>query len=485
MNFDQLTEAAETAETEGRVQTARRFYEEGITRLPEHTLFLGYNLGALLQMKMGDGADARAAYERALAGRAQSARLLRPAGLAELEAAVCENLMLLSLSFEEYELWASRLEKLQPENPILIVQRPRNRELRERGHAWWAVMLVTAKGGYDADPAKDPGRYAASASILQLLLLNRRQLRVPREQHRFAVISYATLCVQAWSKCGVAMVEAGREADLRECAVVLERALPLVEESATANPGDTEMQTILDNMREALAEAAQHCVAASQPVAAVRGSGAARAKISWGQVAVCTIALGAAGYFLRDRLGLAWPWGVLVGALIGALLFERVLSRWRARPQGRSGAIDRAQWEHYSRTTQTAGGEPHQLTLDEVSVEGPVVVLVYRWDEDLSYQEADRLDTRARAYASCAIRDAAIGAGLSCEAGPPHGQRPSWRIAGGIPISLMAAGFDVGEKICWMRVGPTLGIGVMASGSESVAAGLAKGFRSHFKQITV
>lgn len=152
----------------------------------------------------------------------------------------------------------------------------------------------------------------------------------------------------------------------------------------------------------------------------------------------------------------------------------------------RSGAIDRAQWDHYNRTTQTVGGEPHQLTLDEVSVEDPVVILVYRWDEDLSYQEADRLDTRARAYVSCAIRDAAIGVGLSCEAGPPHGQRPSWKIAGeGVPISLMAAGFDVGEKVCWMHVGPVIGIRGRPSKNESMAAGLAKGFQSHFEQILV
>lgn len=334
MDFDQLTQAAETAAAEGHVQTARRFYEEGLTRFPEHTLFLGYNLGALLQMQVGDGSGARAAYERALAGRARSAGLLRPAGLDELEANVCENLMLLSLSFEEYELWANRLERLQPENPILIHQRPRVRDLRERGHAWWASMLVTAKSGYDADPAKDSGRYAASAAILQLLLLNRRQLRVPRDEHRFAVGSYAALTVQAWSKCGVAMVEAGREEDPREFGLVLEQAVPLIEEAATANPADTDMQKALGTMRQALAAAAQHYGPASQPMVAVRGQSAERAKISWGQVAVCTLALAAVGYFLRDRLGSAWPWGALGGALIVALLFERVLSRWRAGTQG-------------------------------------------------------------------------------------------------------------------------------------------------------
>lgn len=151
----------------------------------------------------------------------------------------------------------------------------------------------------------------------------------------------------------------------------------------------------------------------------------------------------------------------------------------------RSGAIDRNQWDHY-KTTQKVGGAPHQLTLSEVSQEGPIVALVYRWDGDLSYEEADKLDTRARAFVSCAIRDAAIGARLSCEAGPPHGQRPSWKIAGqGVPISLVTAGFDIEEKVCWMQVGPIIGIGGRPSGSESVAAELARGFQAKFQRITV
>jgi|GEM_PF-2859574 len=253
MNFEQLTDAAEKASTEGRLRTARTLYQEGLSRFPEHTLFLGYNLGALLQMSAGDGKGAREAYEKALAGSARSTHLLRAAGLEELEANVCENMMLLSLSFDEYEDWAARLEKRQPENPILRDQRPRVRELRERGHAWYSAMLVTAKSGYDADAAKDPGRYAASASILQLLILNRAGLRVPRDEYRFAVVSYGALAAQACAACALAMTGAGREEDLGECDFVIRQALPLVEEFAAANPADSEAAEALGNMRDALA----------------------------------------------------------------------------------------------------------------------------------------------------------------------------------------------------------------------------------------
>jgi hypothetical protein len=165
---------------------------------------------------------------------------------------------------------------------------------------------------------------------------------------------------------------------------------------------------------------------------------------------------------------------------MGATMFD-----WLKR-RTLSGPVRSPRKDHYERTVQNVGGEPRQLTLSDVDVEGAVVALVYRWSDDLNYEEADRLDTRARAYVSCAIPDAAIGAGLSFEAGPPHGQRPSWKIAGGsVPISLMAAGFDVREKCCWMHVGPTMGVSGKPSGRDSVAKGLASGFQSRVGQITV
>ncbi len=41
--------------------------------------------------------------------------------------------MLLSLSYDEYDQWADRLRRLQPDSEILVVQFPRAHELRERG----------------------------------------------------------------------------------------------------------------------------------------------------------------------------------------------------------------------------------------------------------------------------------------------------------------------------------------------------------------
>jgi hypothetical protein len=141
--------------------------------------------------------------------------------------------------------------------------------------------------------------------------------------------------------------------------------------------------------------------------------------------------------------------------------------------------------QHYDETTRRAGGDKCELALVHVEAEGPFLNLVYQWADSLSEQEADNLDTRARAYVACAIYDAAKMAGLSCESGPPHGQRPSWLFGGGrTPISLVNAGFDVSDRTCFMQVGP--GMIAMAARQEGEhLVKLAAGFQAQFSRIIV
>jgi len=125
------------------------------------------------------------------------------------------------------------------------------------------------------------------------------------------------------------------------------------------------------------------------------------------------------------------------------------------------------------------------MSLIHAAMDGPFVTLVYRWEPDLSRGEADRLDTRARAYIACAIYDAAITAGLSCKPGPPHGRRSAWHVGGDrTPISLVNASFDVSDKTCLMQIGA----GMMVRGTPtSVRQGekLISGFQAQFSQIKV
>lgn len=142
--------------------------------------------------------------------------------------------------------------------------------------------------------------------------------------------------------------------------------------------------------------------------------------------------------------------------------------------------------QHYEQTARQAPGNKCDLYLIHSAVDGPMVNLVYQWKPLLSDDEADRLDTRARAYIACAIYDAAITAGLSCQPGAPHGQRPSWHIGGErMSISLVNAGFDVSDKTCFMQIGP----GMLMMGGQQPSGGYNKrlltGFQAQFREIKV
>ncbi len=142
--------------------------------------------------------------------------------------------------------------------------------------------------------------------------------------------------------------------------------------------------------------------------------------------------------------------------------------------------------DHYNKTARMAPGDKFDMALVHTAVAGPFVTLVYRWVGDLYHAVADRLDSRARAYIACAIYDAAIAAGIACEHGPPHGNRPSWLLAGAsVPVALVKAGFDVSARTCFMNIGPCIVTSAYSQFPGGQPNKLISGFRSHFKIIKV
>lgn len=142
--------------------------------------------------------------------------------------------------------------------------------------------------------------------------------------------------------------------------------------------------------------------------------------------------------------------------------------------------------DHYIDVFSNAGHVFCPLILDQAENEGPCVNLVYHWEIDLTHEEADQLDSRARAFVSCAIYDAAKLDKIKCKRGPLHGRRPSWLFKDVIvPISLMSAGFDYDAKKCWMTVGPIYAIRGVLPGYVSIAWQLARAFKTYFSEITV
>lgn len=141
---------------------------------------------------------------------------------------------------------------------------------------------------------------------------------------------------------------------------------------------------------------------------------------------------------------------------------------------------------HYEQTAQKASGDTCALSLVHTATEDMLVTLVYQWAGDLSPEQADNLDTRARAYVACAIYDAATMVGLSCEPGPLHGIRPSWHLNGErMPVSLVSAGFDVSDKTCFMIVGPVMVMHEHQRPSAYQSEELVSGFQVGFSEIEV
>ncbi|MFM7057227.1 MAG: hypothetical protein ACKO2P_09935 [Planctomycetota bacterium] len=103
-------------------------------------------------------------------------------------------------------------------------------------------------------------------------------------------------------------------------------------------------------------------------------------------------------------------------------------------PFGAKAAVSRSR--HYREVLQAVGGPAQCLTLVSSVAHGPNVILVYSWDATLSPEDADRLDTRIRAYLNEAVGIAARKAGLTVQSGSPTcsllgiSMIPVWLIGG-------------------------------------------------------
>ena len=143
--------------------------------------------------------------------------------------------------------------------------------------------------------------------------------------------------------------------------------------------------------------------------------------------------------------------------------------------------------EHYDRESRMVGGEPRDLELISGSLNEDVVQLTYEWTENVSKVEADRLDSRCRAFICAALWDGARFAGLRCAGGPPHGRRPSWLIeACEVPWGLRRGKFDAAQRVCEMEVGPIRQrIGPMNDELTGISASLYWSFSTRFCYIQV
>jgi tetratricopeptide (TPR) repeat protein len=244
--------SAERAVQDGRLRTAKYLYERALAAYPQHRPLLHYNLGYCCEQKMADGEAARAHYQLAIESRIRAEGIIPKMNIDLVEANACENLMLLSLSYDEYEKWASCLEQLQPGEEILHVQRVHVREMNERGLPWWRALDAFCDNYYSfTDQRRNPGLYAKAAATYGLVIMHRHTLRVPPDEYRRIVGLYGSLVGKACAEYGEAMGRSRAGVDFSEIREMVRRALAIIEKCTDEVPGDVkmkELRTTLERM---------------------------------------------------------------------------------------------------------------------------------------------------------------------------------------------------------------------------------------------
>lgn len=245
--------------------TARVEIEREIARSSDSPLKvqLLVQLAQLNWKDIGNGVQAREVYVAAI----RMAGLFSDAEAARTQAYCYENVMHLSLSFDEYANWADNLKLLDPGNDIFRGQVDEVDRARDRGIPWADVMDNIASSGYNRnDAARDKGRYGQAASLYHLVLVNRKQLRLPREDWERIVYEYGALVLRlATDAERNARKVLKRAVDPKEYRFIVQDALPLVEQYAAQHPNEPNSQFLLGNMRQFISRSLEDWQAASAP----------------------------------------------------------------------------------------------------------------------------------------------------------------------------------------------------------------------------
>lgn len=223
--------------------------EEGIPIHPADELFVRYNRVQCHWSMLGTGSEAAGELdalwqcweERRFSSRDREN--LRPTA-----ANAAENAMLLCRAADEFIIWRERLRGLNPDAPILSDIGTKFIMDFESGTPWYETLMAVAQSNYDReDPADDAGRYANGAATWQLMLENRKHLRLPREAWKRAALEYGILVLrivaQDARRLGIFYKEAEGYAPLRA-------ALPYIEEYTAENPGDEVETEVLADIRK-------------------------------------------------------------------------------------------------------------------------------------------------------------------------------------------------------------------------------------------
>jgi hypothetical protein len=252
-----MMQEADTAESQGLLRTAIMTMENAIKLAANsHEKAYGfYQLGALHWGATGDGLSARSFFEETVTHWKKYISESRdPEIKIPLGANAMENLMLLSLSFDEYEKWAGELKGEAPHEPILDEHYPLIIQQRDLGETWSEIMLNGAM--IYIRPGKTGGapQPASGACIFHLLLHHRKKLRLSRKSWHTAVLGYSAAMNDVFSRQEQLLLSKSGPHHQTEFAIAHRFLVPFLEEYCAENPGDEVLQKTKTDMKQAVSK---------------------------------------------------------------------------------------------------------------------------------------------------------------------------------------------------------------------------------------
>lgn len=248
---------------EGRTSSAKASFDKALSMdgelalPPAERALLLYNTGVFYLDKLADGVRARSLLASTVDHFREHPEVESDPRVGNLLPFAYEDLMLLSLSFDEYDQWADELRRARPDEGILAGQVPVVHKQRDEGMPWSDTMRMIASGYYRRnDPAADKGLYGRAAGIYQLLLENRRSLRLNREEWSEVLYEYGAL-MQKLNMVATRAMEQSGNIDPAECRFFLEQARSRIDEFVAANTPNDAIKFLSESIDESLKVAAQ------------------------------------------------------------------------------------------------------------------------------------------------------------------------------------------------------------------------------------
>ncbi|MBP7828694.1 MAG: hypothetical protein KA248_02115 [Kiritimatiellae bacterium] len=328
-NLDRINQEAIRAAERGLLQTALTRFQQALdstTNALERAL-AAYQLGAFHWGETGEGSAAREFFQQTIREWRQGLSMWaggRPPPKTTVVANAAENLMLMSLSFDEFDQWSEVLRSEAPDEPILSELAPVFQQKREEGVPWGEVILHYAFA-YVRSPGLGGGSHPSSgACIFRLLIENRKALRLSRQNWRIAILGYVEAMCSVLGRAEDLMRKAAGGYQPAELAFAHPFMVKCVEEYCAENPADKELAMAHDMVKKMMKRA-------SAPPAAAAPSQAGpaidpRAKPTPGHFATALVAMLLGLWPFVAHAALGWRIAGSVLITMGILSFLGLLA---------------------------------------------------------------------------------------------------------------------------------------------------------------